>query len=212
MSNCYIAIVFLYLFVFNTIKSNEACDRRTSQQQEHNKVYTNINDLTTPTNIYTPAEINDMDALFIGWPRYQYHTSHSATGVVLEMISALCNAQNDNVYIKSTRIIIQVPHDLYNDALNTLTSEGLINCVEFNFENRDDIWIRDMGPVFTYYNEKLSSIDFDFDFWSGEEQAGEDFKILEESLDRLIYYNYDETSTIINTCLVSEGGNREFNG
>jgi len=74
----------------------------------------------------------------------------------------------------------------------------------------NDIWTRDMGPIFLKSNTgKLAIVDFNFNVWGYEDASSQGSKV-EERVDRIIG-NLLKLPTI-KTNLISEGGNREFNG
>eukprot|EP00121_Abeoforma_whisleri_P001515 Awhi_evm1s1350 len=171
------------------------------------------------TFYYTPAEFDVQEAVYIGWPRYKYISTLNSAEVVLNMIEGLCSTES---------VIIQVPADLFDDAKQAIEKAGLFNLCEkklsFDQNDRDDFWIRDMGPVFTktfddtHCNKdetfcepnKTTGVDFNFDFWSSPTLAGAELLRLEESLDDKIYKGLNVGVTY--THLIGEGGNREFDG
>jgi agmatine deiminase len=74
----------------------------------------------------------------------------------------------------------------------------------------NDVWIRDMGPIFlTDGKGGLKIADFKFNMW-GYEEVTSDNSLAEEKVDRLVAERLGLTTTT--STLISEGGNREVNG
>eukprot|EP00545_Synedropsis_sp_CCMP1620_P005103 CAMPEP_0119012824 /NCGR_PEP_ID=MMETSP1176-20130426/7645_1 /TAXON_ID=265551 /ORGANISM="Synedropsis recta cf, Strain CCMP1620" /LENGTH=477 /DNA_ID=CAMNT_0006965855 /DNA_START=95 /DNA_END=1528 /DNA_ORIENTATION=+ len=164
---------------------------------------------------YTPGEFDDLSHIWIGWPRYQFSAKLRPTAdVVLEMIEALCTCRGEE---GCTKIVVQVPSDIQADAKTQIEAANLASCVDsYDTNHRDDLWIRDYGPVFTKNNtnDETILVEFNFDFWGAPALATNDFVRMENPLDALMYANNGELNgfTVVGTHLIGEGGNREFNG
>ncbi len=150
----------------------------------------------------TPAEFEPQKALWVSWPSYDYVQGFSPKQTVLDMIAA---AQ------PYTNIVVQVPEDAVIAAAQAQIKEHGIamNNIQFVAAKRDDGWIRDMGPVFRYNNDVKEMVDFQFSMW-GTSGIYDSYSQLEGNLDRLLAKKLG--LDIETSWLVSEGGNREFNG
>lgn len=94
---------------------------------------------------------------------------------------------------------------------------GFESCIAYyETSYRDDMWIRDFGPVFTKNSttDETLLLEFNFDFWGAPGLGTNDFVRPENDLDALIYATNDQFSdlTVVGSHLITEGGNREFNG
>ena len=69
----------------------------------------------------------------------------------------------------------------------------------------DDIWMRDMGPVFVEENGALAGIDFHFNGWGGKQEHAHDAKVARFTIDRA-------GAPVIASPLVLEGGCLEVDG
>jgi len=188
---------------------------------------------TETASRYTPAEFDTLEVIYVAWPRYDYVTSlPQVRMVVLEMLLGLCSCQLDTTMTAQqkedcTDIIVQAPADILDDANTTIFSTpGLEDCpIRFQTSERDDMWIRDMGPVFTKICDGANAdrttttncdervvVDFQFDFWSAVGLGSPDLNHLEATLDQRIYASDFPNLTVTRTNLIGEGGNREFNG
>lgn len=162
---------------------------------------------------YTPGEFEELDAIFVGWPRYDYVADlPPMQTVVLEMLTALCSCQKQGQE-GCTSVIVQAPLDILEDATTAIESANLTFCgITYQNSTRDDIWIRDMGPVFTKNGMETVLLDFNFDFWSAVGLGTPDLNNIEENLDSRIYAETYPSFLVEKTNLIGEGGNREFNG
>jgi agmatine deiminase len=82
--------------------------------------------------------------------------------------------------------------------------------VRFRIIPRADIWIRDMGPIFLKNGKGAMKIaDFGFNSWGYDTQTSQ-YNMMEERVDRLVARALK--LPVIRSSMISEGGNREFNG
>jgi len=153
-------------------------------------------------DIRTPAEFEPQKALWIAWPGYNYVQGFSTQKTVLDMIEAA------EPY---TRLVVQVKEKADIDIVKgQLAKRGTeTKNIKFVTAKRDDGWIRDMGPVFRYNGNTKEMVDFRFTMW-GTSGIYDSYSQLEGNLDRLLAKELQ--LDIEPSWLVSEGGNREFNG
>jgi agmatine deiminase len=112
-------------------------------------------------------------------------------------------------YVK-VKIAVQDSNEM--DKIKSLLENNNIPIQKVSFHSvpHGDIWFRDMGPIFIVSNKgKLKIVDFNFNGWGYESHTTE-YARLEEKVDRLIAKEMG-IETIM-TRLISEGGDREFNG
>ncbi|MCR8922623.1 agmatine deiminase family protein [Dasania sp. GY-MA-18] len=152
--------------------------------------------------IRMPAEFEPQKALWVAWPSYTYVNGFSTTEPVLDIIDA---AQ------AHTTVVVQVKNaNNINSIKNQITNHGTpLTNVEFVAATRDDMWIRDMGPVFRYNGTKKEMVDFQFTGW-GAYGLYEPYSQTEGNLDKLLAEKLD--LDIHSSWLIHEGGNHEFNG
>jgi len=152
--------------------------------------------------IRTPAEFDPQKALWVSWPSYNYVEAFSTKETVLDMIEAAHPYTTLVVQVKDTADIPGAKSKIAERSI-PLTN------IQFVVAERDDGWIRDMGPVFRYNDGAKEMVDFQFTMW-GTSGLYDPYSQLEGNLDRLLA---KELGLDIETSwLVSEGGNREFNG
>ncbi len=151
----------------------------------------------------TPGEFEKHGAIWIGWSTYEIKKGSSTVPVHLKMIEQL---------VPHVKVKIAVQDSDEMNTVKSLLKENNIPVqnVSFSVIPHGDIWFRDMGPIFIVSNKGRSKIvDFNFNTW-GSELHSSPFSRLEEKVDRLVAK--DMGIETIMTRLISEGGNREFNG
>jgi len=151
----------------------------------------------------SPGEFEKHEAIWIGWSTYEIKKGLSTAPVHLKMIEEL-------VPYVQVKIAVQ-GSDETNTVKSLLKENNIpIRNVSFPVIPHGDIWFRDMGPIFIISNKgRLKIVDFNFNSW-GSELHSSSFARLEEKVDRLVAKEMG-IETIM-TRLISEGGNREFNG
>lgn len=152
--------------------------------------------------IRTPAEFEPQKALWVAWPGYDYVQGFSTKKTVLDMIEAAQPYTNLVVQVREKADIAAAKKQMVKRGID-------LKNIAFVAATRDDGWIRDMGPVFRYNNNVKEMVDFQFSMW-GTSGIYDSFSQLEGNLDRLLAKELG--LHIDSSWLVSEGGNREFNG
>lgn len=158
--------------------------------------------ITEDTFLY-PAEFEEHESIWLAWPTYQYEPGFSNEDVVMKIIESLAPyvlvdlmVQNraEEEKVKNTFEAENIPHDH----------------VRFRLIPRGDIWIRDMGPIFLKNGKgEMKIADFGFNSWGYDNQASM-YSMLAERVDRLVARALE--LPIIRSHMITEGGNREFNG
>ncbi len=150
-----------------------------------------------------PAEFEPQESIWMAWPTYENKRGRPTEPVQMEIIRVTAGhvkidllAQNE-AEIEETRSLFEdsgVPHQH----------------VRFHAIPHADIWMRDMGPIFLRGNHgNLKIADFKFNVW-GYEDPGSEGSRQEERIDRVIAAELGLPT--VESDLISEGGNREFNG
>ncbi|WP_339673490.1 agmatine deiminase family protein [Dasania marina] len=157
---------------------------------------------TLHAEIRMPAEFEPQKALWVAWPTYTYVNGFSTTVPVLNIIAA---AQ------AHTTVVVQVikTNDISNIRTQIINRGIPLDNIEFMAAKRDDMWLRDMGPVFRYNGTKKEMVDFQFTGW-GAYGLYEPYSQTEGNLDKLLAGKLG--LDIQSSWLVHEGGNHEFNG
>lgn len=143
-----------------------------------------------------PAEWEPQSAVWMAWER----TEESQCGIQMikvltpqVQVKLLVFSSNDEA--KARRILLQEGVDL-----------NKITFVKMNFY---DIWLRDSGPIFVIQDGLKKIVDFNFNGYGYPETYGGMAQLTETVDERIAEkFGYD----MISTDIVSEGGDREFNG
>ncbi|KAL9649783.1 hypothetical protein ABK040_009597 [Willaertia magna] len=144
----------------------------------------------------------------------RYSPFHSVQVPMMESLLTHNNTETEQFFIDL------VVHDLEKDSSyvkqllkqrGNLTDKLIENNIRFHEIPHDDIWFRDMGPIFLVNEKKKERkiIDFGFNNWSYSNSSDED-AIVDESVDRIVASKLK--TSIVRSSLISEGGNREFDG
>jgi agmatine deiminase len=150
-----------------------------------------------------PAEFEPQEAVWMAFPTYDYLHGKPPQSVQAQMIKALISevtvylmvqSETEKKKVRAWLASLRVPADKVR--LHTIP--------------HTDIWVRDMGPIYLKNSQgEMKIADFGFDVWSYESPTSEN-AVINEQVDRLAARAMD--LPIVRSHLVSEGGNREFNG
>jgi agmatine deiminase len=158
-----------------------------------------------PEVLRQPAEFEPQDCIWLIWPPVDHKEGYSAEVVTLQIITAL---------IPHTRVVVTAATpDLYKKAKATIPAAALENGrVELLLLPSEQLWARDMGPVFVQLrNGKKAIVNFGFNAWGyTPENAMDESTIRMEKYDAAVAEL--RKLPLISTDLISEGGNRELNG
>ena len=152
-----------------------------------------------------PAEYDEQIAVWLIWPPVDHLRSYSNEKVTLELIDALVNKE---------KVFVATANDsLYKRAKANIPSEymddGKVELLQIPSE---ELWVRDMGPNFVELtNGKKAIVDFGFNAWGyTDSNAMDDYTIRMEKFDEAVAEL--RGLPLIQTDLISEGGDREVNG
>lgn len=150
-----------------------------------------------------PAEFEEIDSLWMAYPVYENMKGRPSQIVQENMIKALAPHTSIDILVQDEAEEKKVKQWL--SSMNIPSSR-----VRLHIAPHTDIWTRDMGAIFVRNpNGEMKIADFGFNTWSYNDSTNES-AITDEEVDILIAR--DMKLPIIRSNLISEGGNREFNG
>lgn len=114
--------------------------------------------MTDTTIAFTPAEWAPQSAVWVGWPHLKDAWAADYEGAQRE-IAALVRALAPAVRVK---LVIGAPHSRAEAA------ELVGDLAEMYDAPMGDIWLRDIGPVFVKYRNRLEGLGFSFNGWGGK--------------------------------------------
>jgi agmatine deiminase len=151
-----------------------------------------------------PAEFERQEALWINWPPVEHKTGFSNEEVMLQVIEAVTSAGQQ---VRIAAFDEELEERARNAVKETVSNPGRVT---FHRVPYYEWWVRDTGPAFVITEDnELAAVNFRFDAWgyttSDDEEIYVD-KIFARELGRYL------DMPVIESELVSEGGNREVNG
>jgi agmatine deiminase len=149
-----------------------------------------------------PAEWEPQESVWMSWATYDNKRGHSVHAVQREMIHALG---------PETKVDLLVRPNQLAQATKFL---GKTSYVRFHLSGNNEIWTRDFGPIFVKNpNGTLQPVTYKFNYW-GYTDLNDQMSKAEDMVDAQFGLNAVRgTSTmLLNAPIISEGGNREFNG
>jgi agmatine deiminase len=150
-----------------------------------------------------PAEFEEIESIWMAYPVYENIQGRPSQTVQADMIQALAPHVAIDLMVQDEAEQQQVEQWL--SSLNLPPDRVRLHLIP-----HADIWVRDMGPIFLKNSEGEKKIaDFGFNIWSYADPTSE-LATLDESVDRLVAREHN--LPIARSSLISEGGNREFNG
>ncbi len=165
--------------------------------------FLNKNELVSAETFVFPAEFEEQESIWIAWPTNEKAKGRPVEEVTLAMIKAL---------VPHVTVDLMVQDEYEQDQVQRIFTLQNIPAdnVRFQLIPHDDIWVRDMGPIFLKNsNNQMIIADFGFNSWGCLPQFDE-YSMKEEGVDRLVARNLE--FPVLRSSIVSEGGNREFNG
>jgi agmatine deiminase len=150
-----------------------------------------------------PAEFEEIESLWMAYPVYENMQGRPTQAVQADMIKAL---------VPHVKIDLMVQDEAEQMSVSQwLASMNLPpDRVRLHVVPHTDIWVRDMGPIFLKNSQgEMKIADFGFNIWSYSDPSSE-LAMVDEQADRLVAR--DMNLPIVRSSLISEGGNREFNG
>lgn len=153
-----------------------------------------------------PAEFERQEAIWMAWPTVSYTQANPSELVIMEMLKAL----QPNIHVK-----MLIPPETNVDQILRQNHVPTTN-ISYHTIPYYDIWLRDMGPIFVVANgNEKKVVDFDFNGWGMPDTFLPEDLATDEQVDVAVAaeQGLDFISAHIGaTKVISEGGNREFNG
>ena len=150
-----------------------------------------------------PAEFEKQEAVWMGWLSKEYVKGHKTDPVLLEMARELASR---------LKLRVCVPDEAQKRHVQALLAKSKVNLdnVTFYTVPFTMLYWRDFGPIFTVDQAGNKSIaDFNFNCWGYFPLHDTQARMMER-IDRTVARKLNIPSRM--TRLVSEGGDREFNG
>ncbi|MDX2064865.1 MAG: agmatine deiminase family protein [Fimbriimonadaceae bacterium] len=146
-----------------------------------------------------PAEWARMESIWMAWATYDHRRGHSVHAVQARIIRALRG-------VARVDLIVQ---DAATEASARRQLRGLPH-VRYHRRPGGEIWTRDFGPVFLSapFGDRMAA-SYQFNYWGYDRDMGAQTQVIDRLDD---YFGTKQTGSVIRSEIISEGGNREFNG
>ncbi len=150
-----------------------------------------------------PAEFEPIESVWMAYPTFENRKGKPSQAVQADMIQALVNHAKVDLLVQDSKESTQV--ESWLKSLNLPAGHVRIHPIPHT-----DIWTRDMGPIFLKNSENAIKVaDFGFNTWSYNVATHPD-AMTDETVDRIAAQQLELPT--VRSSLISEGGNREFNG
>lgn len=160
-------------------------------------------EIESESTFFIPAEFEPVDSIWMAYPVYENRKGYPSQSVQEAMIKALVPHTKIDFLVQDTTEL-----DLVNQWLMTMDLPP--DQVRLHLVPHTDIWMRDMGPIFLKNTSgEIKIADFGFNTWSYTKPT-DALAMIDESVDRLVAREME--IPILRSNLISEGGDREFNG
>ncbi|KAF1076395.1 agmatine/peptidylarginine deiminase [Methanogenium sp. MK-MG] len=150
-----------------------------------------------------PGEFEEQSTVWLGWLTKEYINGYQTDGVLLEIVRAL----EPHVHVK-----ICVPDSTQKEHVISVLTEHAVppDNISFYEKNFTMLYWRDFGPIFTVNDDgEKRIVDCGFNCWGYFAESDVQSRMMER-IDRDVATDMGLESVM--TRLVSEGGDREFNG
>jgi len=151
-----------------------------------------------------PAEFEDHETLWINWPPVEHKQGLSNEMVMLEVINAV-TSEDQTVSISAfDRELKERAREMVEEHADRM------DLISFHLIPFYEWWVRDTGPAFVLTNNsEMAVVNFRFDAWGYTTPDDEEIQVDTEFAREMGYYL---DMPVIESELISEGGNREVNG
>lgn len=156
-----------------------------------------------PETYRFPAEFEPQEAVWMAWPTYENKAGHSSADVIVSISDALAG---------HTKVALLAQNEAEKQVITSAFEAARVkhDHVTLYAVPHDDIWIRDMGPIFVQRRGGgLAMIDYIFNSW-GVPLPDLSSMSHEDEVDRAIARI--RGVPVVKGMVSSEGGDREFNG
>ena len=148
-----------------------------------------------------PAEFERQDSVWLLWPTYEHKRGRPSEEVTMRIIKELAPFVNVSLGVQDEQETAMVKRVLKENGIPD-------RHVRYYVIPHNEIWVRDTGPTFVRDSAGgLAATDFNFNVWGYEEGAPPG---VDEQVDRRIAEHLG--LPVIRSDVISEGGDREFNG
>ncbi|WP_261789997.1 agmatine deiminase family protein [Synechococcus elongatus] len=149
-----------------------------------------------------PAEFEPIASIWMAYPTYENREGYPSQVVQEAMVKAIAPTVKIDFLLNESE-----EEAIVNGWLKTAGIPA--SQVRYHVVPHEDLWIRDMGPIFAVNTNQTQVVDFGFNAWSYL-AATDPVAMTDEQVDRKVAGDLD--LPILRSSLISEGGNREFNG
>nr|QFZ91610.1 agmatine deiminase family protein [Synechococcus elongatus PCC 11802] len=149
-----------------------------------------------------PAEFEPIASIWMAYPTYENRAGYPSQVVQEAMVKAIAPTVKIDFLLNESE-----EKAIVNGWLKTAGIPA--SQVRYHLVPHEDLWIRDMGPIFAVNANQTQVVDFGFNAWSYL-AATDPVAMTDEQVDRKVAGDLD--LPILRSSLISEGGNREFNG
>jgi len=198
ITDFFIAILFILCI---------ACNKK-NNKEIHYSYFNSLSDSV----FYFPGEFEPQYSVWMSWSKYENKKGLNVKKTQAEIISALSENLKVNLLAKpndndSTKIDSTIEKEIIDYLYQAKAKIENVNIIPLQYE---DIWMRDMGPIFVKNKKgQKAIIDFKFNVW-GYENEFSPLSQIEGSVDKKIAHKLN--LPLITSSLISEGGAKEFNG
>lgn len=171
------------------------------------------NVLNSDTAFYFPAEFEKHESVWMGWPTYENKAGWNVKDLHVQLWAAMAPHVFVDVAINPTDTSRGWDYNAQIAEINALMKQYNVDSSKIRLHaiTHEDVWWRDMGPIFVINKKgEKAIVDFNFNGW-GYEANNADYSVSEGAIDTVVARHLG-INKIIKTNLISEGGNREFNG
>lgn len=162
---------------------------------------------------YFPGEFEEHEAIWMGWPTYENKAGWSVKDLHVQLWAAMAPHVYVNVAVNPDNVERGWRYDAQIAEAKALMKKYNVPAdrIRFYAIPHEDIWWRDMGPIYLVDGKGgRAAVDFGFNGW-GYTRSDSDFAMKEGAIDAEVARR-EGVNTIFKTTMVSEGGDREFNG
>lgn len=167
---------------------------------------------TTITTVRFPAEFEPQESVWMGWPTYENKVGWSIEDLHVQIWAALAPTVFIDVAVNPDDKERGFSYDEQIKRIKELMTKYHVPTDKVRFHKivHEDVWWRDMGPVYVVNkSNQLEIADFSFNGW-GYEANNSDYAVAEEKVDENVAK--EQGLKVNSSKMISEGGNREFNG
>ena len=168
---------------------------------------------TGQSTFYFPGEFEEQDAVWMGWPTYENKAGWSVKDLHVRLWAAMAPHVFVNVAVNPDDRGRGWKYRAQLAEIHALMKKYEVpkNRIRFLKIRHEDVWWRDMGPIYLVDGKGHRAVaDFAFHGW-GYEADDSEYARKEGSIDAQVA-RLEGIKEIRRTRMISEGGDREMNG